>query len=141
MDWLTYINSLKEITMEDIPSIIREDLDKQDEFSFYGFKVQRNAVFFGKYEEGFITRPYLFTCDQDDNACEKFYDMLQSEFPNVFEYGYRHYFSGEYDYYGDADNLRIEFPKLSKKDEDWIFNQVHNNRKCEGKMHKLTNNQ
>ncbi len=52
MDWVTYKNSLKEITMEDIPSIIREDLDKQDEFSYYGFKIQRNAVFFGKYEEG-----------------------------------------------------------------------------------------
>ncbi len=91
-------------------------------------------------KRGFITRPYLFTRDQDDNACEKFYDMLQSEYPNVFEYGYRHYFSGEYDYFGTTDNLRIEFPKLSKSDEDWIFNQVQNNRKCGGKIHKLTNN-
>ena len=141
MDWMTYINGLKEITMKDIPSIIREDLDKQNDISYYGFRSQTNVILFGKCEYGFITKPYLFTYDQDDNACEKLYDMLQNEFPNVFQYEYMHYLSGGYDYFGTTDNFTIEFPKLSKRDEEWIFNQVRNNKKGKGKMHKLTNNQ
>ena len=79
MDWMTYINGLKEITMKDIPSIIREDLDKQNDISYYGFRSQTNVILFGKCEYGFITKPYLFTYDQDDNACEKLYDMLQKD--------------------------------------------------------------
>ena len=45
-----------------------------------------------------------------------------------------HYLSGGYDYFGTTDNFTIEFPKLSKRDEEWIFNQVRNNKKGKGKM-------
>lgn len=133
MDWTTYINSLEKITIQDIAPIIRERLDKKDEFSLYGFREQRNVVLFGEYMGGFIPNPYLLMYDQEDNMCEKFYDMLQSEFPNVFQYSYVHYLTGEYDYLGITDNLNVCFPNLCTKDQEWIINQVYNDEKGESK--------
>lgn len=133
MNWTAYINSLEKITIQDIAPIIRERLNNQDEFSLYGFKVQRNAVFFGEYMSGFIPNPYLLIYNQEDNMCEKFYDMLQNEFPNVFQYSYVHGLTGEYDYLAITDNLNVYFPKLCEKDQEWIFHQVYNDIRGESK--------
>ena len=138
MDWKTYVNSLEKITIEDIPNIIKDDLEKKEEIkekSAYGFKQQRNNVLFGKYDNGVIPNPYLFLHDNDGNTCQDFYNMLQNNFPDVFNYNYRHYTSGEYDYYGvtDDDNLEIEFPNLNSNDQEWIFNQVNNSKEIHNK--------
>ena len=137
MDWTTYVNSLKKITIQDIATIIKDDLNKQEEVSSYGFKLQRNIVFFGKCNNGLIINPYLLIYNEEDNLCKELYDMLQNEFPNVFQYSYIHYLHGEYDYIATTNNLWIRFPNLCSEDQKWIFNQVHNDRENESKTRKL----
>lgn len=118
--------SLEKITMQDIADIIKENLYKTEDVSVYGFNSQWNGIVFGEYKNGFIYYPYLFPYNNEDNICEKFYDMLQNEFPNVFQYGYSHDIVGGYDYFGitDDNSLMVHFPNLFKNDQEWIRNKV-----------------
>ena len=139
MNWDDYVNSLEKISLEDIKNIIRknieENLDGKEEFTAYGFRKQRNIVFFGKFYNGTIPNPNLFTFENEENLCEELYNILQKEFPNVFNFNFEHSFSGEYDYYGYAndDKLEIQFPNFCQAHQEWIFNQVKLDRENNGK--------
>ena len=130
-------DNLKKITIQDIAPIIRESLDKKDEVSFYSFKSYGDYVLFGKSKAGLITDPYKLIYDEEDNLCEKIYDMIQNEFPNVFKDGYSHDFTGEYDFFVTSDKLLIDFPNTCREDQEWIFNKIHPEQKGPIKTYKM----
>ena len=127
MDWTSYINSFEKITIDDIAGIINEGLNNEEN-TYYRFKKQKGVVLFGELSGGSIIKPYLVSQNNMDNLCEELYTLLVNNFPLVFHYSYEHYFSGEYEYYGytDDEKLMIRFPNVSPKNQEWIFNQVHN---------------
>ena len=52
MEWQEYVDSLEKISLEDTISIIEEIIDDPEKQGFYGFKEQRDLVFFGEEING-----------------------------------------------------------------------------------------
>ena len=130
MTWTDYVNGLKKITIQEIMTIIKENLYNQEEYIYYGFQEKTNIILFGRFYNGTIVNPYVLTFDNIDNLCKELYIELKSNFPYVFNYNFEHSFSGEYDYYGYTynDKLTIQFPNVNEKNRKWIIDQINKDR-------------
>lgn len=128
MNFSEYVKGLKRITLQDIKSIINEDLINKND-SVYGFRNQRGVLFFGELLYGGIPEPYVLMCENDDNLCEELYNLLQNEFLDNCEYSYEHSFIGKYDYLGIINDgqLMIYFPNYKQSHQNWIFKQINSN--------------
>lgn len=130
MNFSEYVKELKRITLQDIKSIINEDLINKNN-SVYGFRNQRGVLFFGKLLYGMIPEPYVLMCENDDNLCQELYNLLQKEFLDNCKYSYEHSFSGEYEYLGiinDGESM-IYFPNYKQSHQSWILKEVMSNNK------------
>ena len=128
MEWQEYVDSLEKISLEDTISIIEEIIDDPEKQGFYGFKEQRDLVFFGEEINGRIMNPYLVTCRKDDNLSERFYDLMNNAFTN-FNYNYIHHANGTKDYVAYYDEkIAVRFPNISRFDQEWILDQVNRDK-------------
>ena len=124
-----YLNSLKKVDINGIKEIIEKKLEVKGEYIVLGFRTIGDVVLFGELDMGGIQKPYIFITDNKDNACDDLYNTLQSNFKDIFKYGYEYDFSGDKDYYGYTDektgnDLWIYFPKITSKNSEWIAKRI-----------------
>jgi len=125
MTFADYINSLKKITLKDIGNIIDQNLVNDDKASFFGFRMQRGFLKFGKLEDGLIPEPYLFIVENEDTLCQDLYDILQNKFSDNCEFSCARTFSGDYEYFANINNkLGFCFPSYNSTCQKWIHERV-----------------
>lgn len=130
METKEYFNSLKKVDMNGVKEIIKKKLEVKGEYNALGFRTIDGLVLFGELDMGWIPNPCIFITDNKDNACEDLYNILQSDFKDIFKYGYVHNFSGDNDYYGYTDektgnDLWIYFPNITSKNSEWIEQRIY----------------
>ena len=127
MNYSEYLKTLQKVSLVDIIDKIKEDLNN-NESNCYGFQDVGEGVLFGELLYGCVMNPSVFVCENDNNACQDLYDLLQGEFSGACSYIYGDSFGGGYDYYAcniNGGQIEIDFPNYKPSHLSWINKQVN----------------